>query len=139
MWPGPEILTHISPLAERWYVDGVAALQEGAYLQASRALERAVQIDPAHALSWARLGEAQLELDQEPRARQSVLKAVSLVPDRSRLPDDERLQLEAAMAMARRDTSDGVAGVHRARKSAPEIRADPGRSWAGARGRRGRA
>ncbi len=92
-------------MAERWYADGVGALQEGAYLQASRALERAVQIDPAYALSWARLGEAQLELDQEPRARQSVLKAVSLVPDRSSLPDDDRLQLEAAMAMARRDTS----------------------------------
>lgn len=95
----------ISPLAQRWYADGISALQEGAYLQASRALERAVQIDPASALSWARLGEAQLELDQEPRARQSVLKAASLVPDRSRLPDDERLQLEAAMAMASRDTS----------------------------------
>ena len=95
----------ISPLAERWYVDGIGALQEGAYLQASRALERAVQIDPAYALSWARLGETQFELDQEARARQSVLKAASLVPDRSRLPDDERLQLEAAMAMVVRDTS----------------------------------
>jgi tetratricopeptide (TPR) repeat protein len=95
----------IAPGAERWYVDGVSALQEGAYLQASRALERAVQIDPAHALSWARLGEAQLELDQEPKARQSVLRAAALVPNRSGLPDDQRLRLEAAMAMAGRDTA----------------------------------
>ncbi len=102
---GAEDPLTISPLAERWYADGVGALQEGAYLQATRALERAVQIDPAHALSWARLGEAQLELDQEPRARQSVLRAAALVPDRSRLPDDQRLQLEAAMAMAGRDTA----------------------------------
>jgi tetratricopeptide (TPR) repeat protein len=92
-------------MAERWYADGVSALQEGAYLQATRALERALQIDAAHALSWARLGEAQLELDQEPKARQSVLRATALVPDRSRLPDDQRLRLEAAMAMAGRDTA----------------------------------
>ena len=72
---GTKTAATISPLAERWYVDGLGALQEGAYLQASRALERAVQIDPAHALSWARLGEAQLELDQEPRAGQSVLES----------------------------------------------------------------
>ena len=95
----------IDQRAERWYTEGVSALQEGAYLQASRSLERALQIDPAHALSWARLGEAQLELDQEPLARQSVLKAAALVPDRSRLPDDQRLLLEAAMAMAGRDTA----------------------------------
>ncbi len=122
----------ISPLAERWYVDGISALQEGAYLQASRALERAVQIDPAYALSWARLGETQLELDQEARARQSVLKAASLVPDRSRLPDDQRLQLEAAMAMVGRDIStalqaySALAKVHP--KSAP-ILVDLGRVY----------
>lgn len=98
-------VTRISPAAERWYVDGVHALQEGAYLQATRALGRAVQIDGSYALSWARLGEAQLELDQEPAARQSLLKASSLVPDRSRLPAQQRLFLEAAMAMASRDNA----------------------------------
>ena len=62
--------------------NGVSALQEGAYLQAS-CFDRALQIDPDHAMSWARLGEAQLELDQERRAQQSVLHASSLVPDRA--------------------------------------------------------
>ena len=95
----------LDPKARQWYDDGVSALREGAYLQASRALDRAIQIDPEYALSWARLGEAQLELDQEPRARQSVLRASSLVPDRSRLPDDQRLFLEAAMSMAGRDNA----------------------------------
>ena len=93
----------IDPRAKQWFDDGVSALQEGAYLQASRAFDRALQIDPGYAMSWARLGEAQLELDQERRAQQSVLHASSLVPDRSRIPDDQRLFLEAAMGMARRD------------------------------------
>lgn len=98
-------VTRISPEAERWYIEGVHALQEGAYLQATRALGRSVQIDGSYALSWARLGEAQLELDQEPAARQSLLKASSLVRDRSRLPAEQRLFLEAAMAMASRDSA----------------------------------
>ena len=93
----------IDPRAKQWFDDGVSALQEGAYLQASRAFDRALQIDPGYAMSWARLGEAQLELDQERRAQQSVLHASSLVPDRSRIPDDQRLFLEAAMGMAQRD------------------------------------
>jgi tetratricopeptide (TPR) repeat protein len=102
-------VTHSSPTAviaasaERWYSEGVNALQEGAYLQATRALERAVKADDSYALSWARLGEAQLELDQEPAARQSLLKASSLVSDRARLPVEQRLSLEGAMAMASRD------------------------------------
>ena len=108
---------------QQWFDDGVSALQEGAYLQASRAFERALQIDPGYAMSWARLGEAQLELDQERRAQQSVLHASSLVPDRSRIPDDQRLFLEAAMGMARRDNPAALRAystlASRNQKSAP--------------------
>jgi tetratricopeptide (TPR) repeat protein len=120
----------IDARARQWYSDGVAALQEGAYLQASRLLERVHQIDPEYAMSWARLGEAQLELDQERRAQQSVLEATSLVPDRSRLPDDQRLALEAAMGMARRDHPAALRAyatlVSRNPKSAP-LQVDLGR------------
>ncbi len=81
-------------------------------------------------MSWARLGEAQLELDQERRAQQSVLHASSLVPDRSRLPDDQRLFLEAAMGMARRDNPAALRAystlANRNQKSAP-ILVDLGR------------
>ena len=101
-WTAPGSMA-IAPLAARWYEQGVAALQEGAYLQAARALERAAQIDAAYPLTWARLGEAQLELDQEGAARQSLLRASSLIPNRSRLPADDRLALEGAMALAGRD------------------------------------
>ena len=93
----------VAPQAQRWYDLGVSALQEGAFVQAARALTRATDIDPAFALAWARLGEAQLELDQEQTARESLLRASALVPDRSRLPLDDRLALEATMAMVARD------------------------------------
>ena len=76
-------------------------------------------------MSWASLGEAQLELDQERRAHQSVLHASSLVPDRSRIPDDQRLFLEAAMGMVRRDNSAALRAystlVRRNQKSAPML------------------
>lgn len=103
-WTAPSSM-QIAPLAARWYEQGVAALQEGAYLQAARALERAAQIDAGYPLTWARLGEAQLELDQEAAARRSLLRASSLIQDRSRLPVDDRLALEGAMALAGRDAA----------------------------------
>lgn len=93
----------ILPAAATYYDGGVSALQEGAYLQATRALEHAAEIDPLFALTWARLGEAQLELDRDTQAKDSLLKAMALMPDRSALPVDRRLSLEAAMAMVRRD------------------------------------
>src|SRR5690606_11177333 len=83
---------------------------------AARALSRATELDPAFALAWARLGEAQLELDQETAARESLLRASTLVPNRSRLPLDDRLTLEATMAMVARD----FAGALEARRRLAE-------------------
>jgi len=106
----------VAPQAQRWYDLGSSALQEGAYVQAARALSRATELDPAFALAWARLGEAQLELDQETAARESLLRASTLVPNRSRLPLDDRLTLEATMAMVARD----FAGALEARRRLAE-------------------
>jgi tetratricopeptide (TPR) repeat protein len=118
VWRQPVPLT-AAPQAQHWYDEGVAALQEGAYLQASRALDRAAQIDPEYPLTWARLGEAQLELDQETAARQSLLRASSLVADRSRLPRDDRLAFEAAMAMGGRDPAAALRAYSELRESHP--------------------
>src|SRR4030095_13247526 len=52
------------PTAEAlsWYNKGVDALRNGAFLQASKALEQAVAIDPDFALAHARLAESYTEL-----------------------------------------------------------------------------
>jgi len=64
-----------SPNALRWYQAGVAALRDGTYYKASKALEQAVKQDSAFAMAHARLAEAWLELEYIDRANQEMLRA----------------------------------------------------------------
>jgi tetratricopeptide (TPR) repeat protein len=83
------------PEAKRWYDVGTNALREGAYYQASKALERAISIDDKYALAHARLAEAWAELDYSDRAKDELLRATTLVPNRSSLPPLEALYWQA--------------------------------------------
>lgn len=80
--------------ARRWYDEGVGALREGAYLKASTALTRAVEIDPGFAVAHARLADAWGELDFTTRAQTEILRASSLEA-RSGLPALDRMYVEA--------------------------------------------
>ncbi|HUB84019.1 MAG TPA: protein kinase [Bryobacteraceae bacterium] len=64
-----------SPEAARWYTEGVAALRDGTYYKASKALEQAVAKDPQFAMAHARLAEAYAELDLTDKAREEMLRA----------------------------------------------------------------
>jgi serine/threonine protein kinase/Flp pilus assembly protein TadD len=64
-----------SPEAMGWYNDGVAALREGTYYKASKALEHAAG-DPHFAMAHARLAETYLELDLTDKAQGELLLAV---------------------------------------------------------------
>jgi len=75
-----------------WYREGDAALHNGSYQRASKALARAVEIDPSYAMAHAYLAEAWYELDYLERAKDEVLKAVA---ERSSLPEVEGLHLDA--------------------------------------------
>jgi tetratricopeptide (TPR) repeat protein len=75
-----------------WYRDGLAALHNGSYHRASKALARAVEIDPSYAMAHAHLAEAWYELDYLERAKDELLKALAA---RSSLPAAEVLQLDA--------------------------------------------
>ena len=66
-----------------WYDRGTSAIREGAYFQASKALERALEIDNAFALARARRAEAYAEMGLTDRAREELLQAMALLPDRS--------------------------------------------------------
>jgi len=81
-----------APAAVRWYRDGLAALHNGSYHHASKALARAVEIDPAYAMAHAYLAEAWYELDYLERAKDELLKAMA---SRSSLPAAEGLHLDA--------------------------------------------
>ena len=81
--------------AKRWYDLGTSALREGTYFKASKAFEQAVAADNNFALAHARLGEAWMELDYNDKAKNEIIQAGSLVPNRSILPTVDALYLDA--------------------------------------------
>ncbi|MEP6719642.1 MAG: protein kinase [bacterium] len=87
--------------AQRWYDIGTSALRDGAYYQATQALERAIGSDDAFMLAHARLAEALVELDYVDRAKDELLRVSSA--DRARLPSLDSLYLDAITATARHD------------------------------------
>lgn len=87
--------------AQRWYEVGTTALRDGAYFQASQALQRAVAADDAYLLAHARLAEALVELDYIDQAKDELLRVNST--DRAALPKLDALYLDAITATARRD------------------------------------
>jgi tetratricopeptide (TPR) repeat protein len=91
------------PEAVVWYDRGTGALREGAYFQASKALERALAIDSAFALARARQAEAYAEMGLTDRAREELLQAMALLPDRSTLSAAESNYVDAVAATLGRD------------------------------------
>jgi tetratricopeptide (TPR) repeat protein/predicted Ser/Thr protein kinase len=91
------------PEAVVWYDRGTTAIREGAYFQASRALERAIAIDSAFALARARQAEAYTELELTDRAREELLQALALLPDRSNLSEADSSYMDALAATLGRD------------------------------------
>jgi tetratricopeptide (TPR) repeat protein len=86
-----------------WYRRGTESIREGSYLSARRALEQAVAIFPDYVLAYARLAEASTELDDEASAQQQLLQVSQRVSNEARLPDVERLRLQALRALVLRD------------------------------------
>ncbi|MDX6403330.1 MAG: eukaryotic-like serine/threonine-protein kinase [Blastocatellia bacterium] len=92
-----------SPDAKNWYDQGLVAMQQGTYYQASKRLERSIGLDDGYALSHARLAETYLEINDSERAMQELLRAISLVPNRSSLATADALYLDAVGATIRRE------------------------------------
>lgn len=87
-----------TPESRHWAEIGSNALREGAYYQASKALEQAVAADDAYVLAHARLAEAYVELDFIERAKDELLRVSSA--DRSTLSERDSLYLDAVIATA---------------------------------------
>jgi serine/threonine protein kinase/Tfp pilus assembly protein PilF len=94
--------------AQRLYEIGVNALREGTYYRASKTLERAVAADNKYALAHARYAEALMELDDADKAKDELLSVSRLVPDRSILPHEERLYLDAITETIARDFASAI-------------------------------
>jgi tetratricopeptide (TPR) repeat protein len=98
---------HTPPVeAQRWYDVGTGALRDGAYYQASQALEKAIAADNDYILAHARLAEALVELDYVDRAKDELLRVNST--DRAALPKVDALYLDAITATARLDSAKAI-------------------------------
>ena len=97
-----------TPEARGWYEKGTNAIREGAYYQATRALDRAIELDNQYALAHARLAEAYMEIDSGDSAKEEILTALSLVPDRTALPKLDALYLDAIAATVRRELANAI-------------------------------
>jgi len=75
--------------ARSWYDSGTSAIRQVADFQASKALGRAIEIDESFALARARLAEAYSEMEYAEKAKQKLLQAIALIPDRSRISNTD--------------------------------------------------
>ena len=92
-----------SPEAKTLYDKGTEEIRWGAYYQASKALEKSTQLDAGFALAHARLAEAYAETDYSEKAKEELLRAIALAPDRSSLSGLGSTYLDAIGATVRRD------------------------------------
>ena len=100
---------HVPPAeAVAWYDRGTTAIREGAYFQASKALERAIAVDSEFPLARARRAEAYAEMGLTDRAREELLQAMALLPDRSNLSAAESNYVDAVAATLGRNFTTAV-------------------------------
>jgi len=92
---------------QRWYEMGTAALRDGTYVKATRALQVAVDNDKRFALGHARLADAWSELDFAGRAREEMLLASAPESERN-LPVLDRMYVEAVRSTLTHDFSTAV-------------------------------
>lgn len=118
--------------AQRSYDTGTNALRAGLYFQATKALELATTADDEFALAHARLAEALMELDYFDRAKDEILRASELTPDRSVLSQVDSLYLDGLTATVRRNFAGALAAYSQIARLEPdkaEVHVDLGRAY----------
>jgi serine/threonine protein kinase/Tfp pilus assembly protein PilF len=118
--------------AQAWYDKGTDALRNGAFLQATGALEQAVAADEKFALAHARLAEAWWELDYADRAKDELLKVHSLMPSGSRVAESDALYVDAINASVSRNFSGAIAAYSKLAQlspNEPQVYVDLGRAY----------
>lgn len=105
--------------AQLWYRRGVAALREGTYFRATRAMYRAVGFYPDYALAHARLADAWNELDFAGKAAGAMIRASN--PEiLQKLPSVEQMYVDAVRATLTRNFSEAVKDYKEILSALPE-------------------
>ena len=97
-----------TPAAQYWYDIGTDALRNGAFYQASKALEQAIAIDDNFALAHARLAQAWTELDAIDNAKDQLLAIQGLTRNGMAISERDGLYLDGITAMATRNFPEAV-------------------------------
>jgi serine/threonine protein kinase len=121
-----------SPVAQSWYDKGMSALQDGAYYQASKAFESAVQADGEFVMAHARLAEALMELGYADRAKDELLRVTALVPNSSVLPRMDALYRDAISGVVSNDLPNAIKAyseIARQTPNEPHVYVDLGRAY----------
>lgn len=96
------------PSALDWYRRGTERLRNGAYHQASKAFQEAVNIDGNFVLARAGLARSWAELDYAERAKDELLEVTKLERQGLAISPEDALYLNAVTAMARRNWDEAV-------------------------------
>ena len=108
------------PEAQRLYDLAVDSLREGAFFKSSKILQQALHEDDQFPLAHARLAEAWSELDFSDKAKDELIRASDLVPDRSVLPQLDALRLQAVTDTVKRDFKKAVEDYRAIAASVPD-------------------
>jgi tetratricopeptide (TPR) repeat protein/predicted Ser/Thr protein kinase len=108
-----------TPEARRLYDLGETAMREGAFFKSSKLLQQAVGSDERFALAHARLAEAFTELDLPDAAKDRLLVAQNLVPNRAALSSVDGLRLQAISDTVTRDFPAAVENYRRLVSTVP--------------------
>lgn len=109
-----------TPESQRLYDLAVNSLREGSFFKSSKILQQAIQDDDRFVLAHARLAEAWTELDFSDKAKDELIRAGDLVPDRSVLPQLDALRLQAITDTVKRDFVRAVEGYRALAASVPD-------------------
>ncbi len=121
------------PGAVRWYDIGTNGLRNGAYFEASKALQQAISTDDKFALAHARLAEAYTELDYSDKAKDEIIRAESLARELS-LTQSDSLYLKAVANTVLREFSSAIDSYKLLAEQAPpqekaKVHLDLGRAY----------
>jgi tetratricopeptide (TPR) repeat protein/tRNA A-37 threonylcarbamoyl transferase component Bud32 len=90
------------PEAKRLYDQAVDALRQGAFFKSSKILQQTVLEDDRFALAYARLAEADMELDNSDDAKDQLIRANDLAKNIA-LPQVDAIRLQAITDTVKRD------------------------------------
>lgn len=105
--------------AAQHYRRGVEALRDGTYAGARDQFAEAIRVFPDYVQAYSGLAQASKELDDEDGAARAFVRLNQLVPDRSRLPTDDRLRMEAVLASVARTHDAAIEAYRKLAERAP--------------------